>query len=93
MEPRLVGQASEMKHLAAWLRSLGVSLAVMESTAQYWRPVWLTLEKEFARYLAQAQSIAAPAVESRIFQPGAGPPPKATHWTKRLNASLFFVAA
>ena len=32
---------SDLKHLAAWLDSHGVSLVVMESTALYWRPVWL----------------------------------------------------
>jgi hypothetical protein len=31
-------------HLTAWLQSQGVSEVVMESTAQYWRPVWYALE-------------------------------------------------
>src|SRR5215470_1830207 len=35
---------SDLKHLAAWLDSHGVSLVVMESTALYWRRVWLALE-------------------------------------------------
>ena len=30
--------------LAAWLAELGVQEAVMESTAQYWKPVWQALE-------------------------------------------------
>ena len=30
--------AKELRHLSAWLGSHGVSLVVMESTAQYWRP-------------------------------------------------------
>jgi hypothetical protein len=34
----------ELKHLAAWLVSHGVSLVVMESTALHLRPVWLVLE-------------------------------------------------
>jgi transposase len=46
--------------LAAWLESHGVSLVVMESTALYWRPVWLALEGQYALQLAQAQSNAAP---------------------------------
>jgi transposase len=52
--------ASELKHLSAWLIAHGVTLVVMESTAQYWRPVWLALEKDFALHLAQAQSNAGP---------------------------------
>ncbi len=52
--------ASELKHLSAWLMAHGVTQVVMESTAQYWRPVWLALEKDFALHLAQAQSNAGP---------------------------------
>jgi transposase len=51
---------SELRHLAAWLLSQGVNQVVMESTAQYWRPVWLALEQDFELHLAQAQSNAAP---------------------------------
>src|SRR5580704_7016947 len=51
---------SDLKHLAVWLDSQGVSLVVMESTALYWRPVWQALEQEMDLYLAQAQSNAAP---------------------------------
>jgi transposase len=32
----------------------------MESTAQYWRPVWVALESSFRLHLAQAQSNRAP---------------------------------
>src|SRR5438270_1974094 len=32
----------------------------MESTAQYWRPVWMSLESEFNLTLAQARSTRAP---------------------------------
>jgi transposase len=31
---------AEIEHLEAWLRARAVSEVVMESTAQYWRPVW-----------------------------------------------------
>jgi transposase len=51
---------SDLKHLAVWLDSQGVSLVVMESTALYWRPVWLALEEQYVLHLAQAQSNAAP---------------------------------
>jgi transposase len=30
----------EILHLEAWLRDREVSEVAMESTAQYWRPVW-----------------------------------------------------
>jgi len=52
--------AKELQHLSTWLGAHGVSLVVMESTAQYWRPVWLALERDFVPHLAQAQSNAAP---------------------------------
>lgn len=40
--------ASELKALQAWLREHQVREAVMESTAQYWKPVWQQLEGEWA---------------------------------------------
>ena len=61
LERRKFGSgAKELKHLCAWLSAHGVSEVVMESTAQYWRPVWLALERDFVPHLAQAQSNAAP---------------------------------
>ena len=48
---------SERTHLVSWLRERGVTEVVMESTAQYWKPVWLDLEPHFAKlHLAQAHS-------------------------------------
>ena len=35
---------SELQRLSLWLREQGVQEAVMESTAQYWKPVWYALE-------------------------------------------------
>ena len=35
---------SELQNLSGWMRQQGVGQAVMESTAQYWRPVWYELE-------------------------------------------------
>ncbi|MCC7499626.1 MAG: IS110 family transposase [Bryobacterales bacterium] len=52
--------AAEWRHLAAWLSRFGVQEVVMESTAQYWKPVWLTLEGSFRLQLAQAWSNRAP---------------------------------
>ena len=35
----------ELRELAAWMDAQAVEEVVMESTAQYWRPVWETLER------------------------------------------------
>lgn len=59
--------AAEQEALAEWLRQQGVREVVMESTAQYWRPVWLALEPWFALHLAQAQSNKAPKGRKRDF--------------------------
>ena len=47
---------SQLRELAEWLRQQGVAEVVMESTAQYWRPVWLALEGTCELHLAQARS-------------------------------------
>src|SRR5215467_13138408 len=45
-ERRLFGtQPSELRNLASWLVTYDVEEVVMESTAQYWRPVWDMLER------------------------------------------------
>jgi transposase len=47
----------ELAQLAAWLVTLAVQEAVMESTAQYWKPVWSELEGKIPTlHLAQAFS-------------------------------------
>lgn len=54
---RFGATTSEREKLVAWLREQGVEEVVMESTAQYWKPVWLDLEPQISRlHLAQAQS-------------------------------------
>jgi transposase len=52
--------AGELGHLAAWLNQYQVVEAVMESTAQYWKPVWMELEPNMKLHLAQAKSNKAP---------------------------------
>src|SRR5262245_20664925 len=61
---------NQLRALAEWLVECQVDEVVMESTAQYWRPVWETLERNWqprrqragsdpragALHLAQAQS-------------------------------------
>jgi len=50
----------QLEELRDWLLELGVKRVAMESTAQYWRPVWYTLEEYFQLILAQPRSTAAP---------------------------------
>jgi len=59
---------SELQRLSAWLREQGVSEAVMESTAQYWRPVWYELEPYMRLHLAQAFSNRAPRGRKHDFR-------------------------
>jgi hypothetical protein len=47
--------------LAAWLREQEVEEAVMESTAQYWKPVWETLERHWQPTRRQRESAGAMA--------------------------------
>jgi transposase len=60
--------ASELKVLSEWLASQQVREAVMESTAQYWKPVWRQLEGQCQLHLAQAHSNRAPRGRKRDFQ-------------------------
>ena len=48
--------SDEMVLLHQWLSERQAREVVMESTAQYWRTVWLELEADFELSLAQAQS-------------------------------------
>jgi transposase len=50
----------QLKELVDWLLKLDVRRVAMESTAQYWRPVWYALEPYFQLILAQPRSTAAP---------------------------------
>jgi transposase len=61
----------EREHLVAWLQERNVSEVVMESTAQYWKPVWLDLEPHFRKlHLAQAYSNKAPKGRKHDFGDG-----------------------
>ena len=59
---------SDLHQLAAWLREQGVQQAVMESTAQYWKPVWYELEPYMELQLAQAFSNRAPRGRKHDFR-------------------------
>ena len=50
----------QLRELIDWLLELGVTRVAMESTAQYWKPVWYALEPFFQLILAQPRSTAAP---------------------------------
>jgi transposase len=92
-ERRKVGTSpSEMCRLAEWLVAEQVEEVVMESTAQYWRPVWATLEQQWRQkrlqdggprsgqlHLAQAQSNRGAAGRKKDF-------PDAERLVKRLVA-------
>jgi transposase len=65
---RFVTMPSEMRRLSIWLREQGVEEAVMESTAQYWRSVWLELEPYMRLHLAQAFSNRAPRGRKHDFK-------------------------
>jgi transposase len=51
---------SDLRELRQWFTAVGVREVVMESTAQYWKPVWAELESDCQLHLAQAQSNRAP---------------------------------
>ena len=59
---------SDLRQLSTWLREQGVEEAVMESTAQYWRSVWLELEPYMRLHLAQAFSNRAPRGRKHDFK-------------------------
>jgi transposase len=59
---------TELHHLSTWLQERGVAQAVMESTAQYWRSVWLELEPHMSLHLAQAFSNRAPRGRKHDFK-------------------------
>jgi transposase len=59
---------SELRALTEWLKQHDVREVVMESTAQYWKPVWRQLEPWFKLHLAQAQSNRAPRGRKSDFR-------------------------
>src|SRR6516164_9433947 len=65
---RFVTLPSELQRFRIWLQEQGVEEAVMESTAQYWRSVWLELEPHMQLHLAQAFSNRAPRGRKHDFK-------------------------
>ena len=58
----------ELEELSHWLEQEQVNTVVMESTALYWKPVWIALRGLFQQYLAQAQSNRARAGRKQDFR-------------------------
>src|SRR5579863_5742951 len=65
---RFVTVRRELQRFRIWLQEQGVEEAVMESTAQYWRSVWLELEPHMRLHLAQAYSNRAPRGRKHDFR-------------------------
>ncbi len=65
---RFATMPSDLHRLSTWLREQGVEEAVMESTAQYWRSVWLELEPYMRLQLVQAFSNRAPRGRKHDFK-------------------------
>jgi transposase len=59
---------SELGALSAWLKERAVQEIAMESTAQYWKPVWLALEGQCRLHLAQARSNRGPRGRKTDFR-------------------------
>jgi transposase len=61
--------SSQRQHLVSWMREQGATEIVMESTAQYWKPIWMDLEPHFLKlHLAQAHSNRAPRGRKNDFR-------------------------
>lgn len=58
---------SDLRALGAWLSERTVCEVAMESTAQYWMPVWRALEGQCELHLAHAQSNRGPQGRKRDF--------------------------
>lgn len=58
----------EIEHLTAWLQHEQVTEVVLESTAQYWRPVWYGLEGHFELHLCHPLQTRAPRGRKRDFR-------------------------
>jgi transposase len=65
---RFLTMPTELQQLSLWLQDRGVEEAVMESTAQYWRSVWMELEPHMRLHLAQAYSNRAPRGRNHDFK-------------------------
>jgi transposase len=58
----------EIQHLGAYLQHYQVKEVVMESTADYWRPVWYVLEGHFSLHLVHPLKVRAPRGRKRDYR-------------------------
>jgi transposase len=65
---KFLTDGAQLRALSEWLAGLEVGEVVMESTAQYWKPVWQALEPQFHLELAQAQSNRGPKGRKSDFK-------------------------
>src|SRR5262252_3332281 len=63
---RFGSNPEQLRSLAEWLLEQEVEEAVMESTAQYWKPVWETLER-FWKPMRQKRKVQARCRERCIW--------------------------
>jgi transposase len=59
---------NEIFHLVGWLQHHQVSEVVMESTANYWRPVWYGLEQHLKLHLTHPLKTRAPRGRKRDYR-------------------------
>ena len=60
--------ANELQRLADWFQQRGVQEVVMESTAQYWRPVWGALEQYWTPVMRQREGAGPMAGKLHLAQ-------------------------
>ena len=82
--------AEERRRLVRWLQQQEVTEVVMESTAQYWKPIWLELEPAFSEAPRISRtSITAPSPSTRATTPTSSrrgirePPARGGHGAER----------
>ena len=60
--------ANELQRLADWFQQRDVQEVVMESTAQYWRPVWGALEQYWTPVMRQREGAGPMAGKLHLTQ-------------------------
>ena len=55
---RFATTRDQLEQLTQWLQARGIEQVVMESTAQYWKPVWQALEPNFRLHWRRPNPIA-----------------------------------
>jgi transposase len=61
---------AQLRELAAWLREWNVTVAAMEATGVYWKPVWNVLEEQFQLLLINPQHLKSIPGKKTDFKDG-----------------------